>query len=307
MKLQQFKEIVAIAEHGSIRAAARQLRIAQPALTRSLAELERELGAPLFERRARGVLMTTIGKAVVLRATSLMQDVRRMCEEAEQLRGLTTGAVRVGLSIAAHLALLPATLRPFRSRYPETRMHIIEGFYPTLESGLRDGSVDFYVGPEPWGPLSPELSQEALFSNSRKVLCRAGHPLAKATSLAELGEADWATTSITVEAEDEMGVLFKRHGLPPPNLVLRSQSALTLITCLANSELLAMAPVQWGEFSLIKGALTVIPVKEELSAPAIVIIRRADLPLTPAATHLLDLMRRVRSRRGRALDAVPVK
>lgn len=65
MKLHHFREVVAIAERGSIRAAARHLAMAQPALTRSLAELERELGAPLFERRARGVVATALGQAFI--------------------------------------------------------------------------------------------------------------------------------------------------------------------------------------------------------------------------------------------------
>lgn len=126
------------------------------------------------------------------------------------------------------------------------------------------------------------------------MICRVGHPLAAATSLAGLCDAGWATTSITIEAGDEIGALFTQHGLPPPKLALRSQSALTLITCLLHSDILAMVPVQWTEFSLTRDLLTTIAVKEELAAPPIVMIKRADLPLTPAATHLLDLLRRTR-------------
>lgn len=293
MKLHHFRDAVAIAEQGSIRAAARHLRVAQPVLTRSLAELERELGAPLFERRARGVVATPLGQVFVRRAASITEEVRRTREEVDQLRGATTGNVTTGLSIAAHLELLPKTLRPFRLRYPEIRLHIIEGFYPTLEAQLRSGGVDFYVGPDPGRKLAPELTQELMFENRRIVLCRVGHPLAATTSLKHLTEADWATTSITADAQDELGAIFEQHRLPPPRLALRSQSALTLITCLANSDILAMSPLQWSKFAVTRGVLTVIPVKEELAAPSIVAIKRADLPLTPAATHLLDLMRRV--------------
>ena len=292
MKLQHFRDVVAIAEQGSIRAASRHLQVAQPALTRSLAELEHELGAPLFERRARGVVATPLGQAFVHRAASILQEVRRTREEVEQLRGSTTGTVTAGLSIAAHLALLPAALRPFRARYGHTRLHIIEGFYPTLELGLRQGSVDFYVGVDPGRQLAPELSREVLFANQRTVLCRAGHSLAGAASLRDLCGADWATTSITADAEDEIGLVFQQHGLPAPRLALRSQSALTLLTCLLHSDLLAMVPVQWNSFALTSGVLGAVAVREELAAPPIVVVRRADLPLTPAALYFLDLLRR---------------
>ncbi|WP_100961447.1 LysR substrate-binding domain-containing protein [Bosea sp. FBZP-16] len=296
MKLDHFEEVVAIAERGSMRAAARHLQIAQPALTRSLALLERELGAPLFERRARGVVATPLGDAFVARARSILTEIRRTREEVEQLRGAGTGTVTVGLSIAAHLALLPPSLRPFRARYPDIRLHIIEGFYPTLEERLRDGSVDFYIGPDGGAQPVPQLSREVLFHNRRIVLCRAGHPLAAATSLRELVGEDWVTTSITADAGDEINAFFARHGLPPPRLAVRSQSALTLLTCLANSDLLAMVPAQWERFEMTGKALTTIKVEEELTAPPLVLVRRSDLPLTPAALSLLDLMRRATSR-----------
>jgi len=131
-----------------------------------------------------------------------------------------------------------------------------------------------------------------LFPNRRTVVGRVGHPLAAVTSLGSLCNADWATTSITVNAEHELGVIFEKHKLPPPKLALRAQSALTLMTCLAHTDLLAMVPVQWTEFAPMRELLVRIPVQEELAAPPIVMIKRADLPLTPAATYLLDLMRR---------------
>ena len=294
MKLHHFREVISIAEQGSIRAAARSLQVSQPALTRSLAELERELGAPLFERRLRGVIATPLGQAFLARARSIMQEVRRAREEIEQLSGASAGTVNVGLSIAAHLALLPGVLGPFRKRYPDAKLHIIEGLYPTLEQGLRGGEIDFYVGVDPGGTAGAELSREIVFPNTRTVLCRTSHPLAGSTSLAQLCTAQWATTSITASAEDEFGAIFHLHGLSMPALCLQTQSALSLMICLLHTDLLAMVPVQWNEFDPTRGLLTAISVREELAAPPMVVIKRIDLPLTPAATYLLDLLKRGR-------------
>ena len=294
MKLHHFEAVVSISERGSIRAAARHLRLAQPALTRSLAELERELGAPLFERSARGVVATAIGRAFIVRATSILHEIQKTRDEIGQLSGACCGTVTVGLSMVAHLALLAPALRRFRTRYPGSRLHIIEGLYPTLSSDLEDGTVDFYIGPGPRldEKLLPSLCSEVLFAGRRTVLCRAGHPLASATSLRELADADWATTSITLEAERELGTTFERCGLRAPRIVIQSQSALTLLTCLVHTDTLAMAPPQWAEPIITGGALACIAVTEDLQAPDIVLVQRADLPLTPAAGHLLDLMRR---------------
>ncbi len=292
MKLHHFRHVVAIAERGSLRAAARHLQLAQPALTRSLGELESELGTALFERQARGMALTPMGHIFIRRANAILHEVRRAREEVEQLQGGTQGSVVAGLSIAPHIAMVPKALVPFRKRYPGVRLHIIEGFYSTLEAGLRGGSVDFFIGPEPDSALASDLVQESLFANTRKILCRRNHPLAGAKSLSELGDAEWATTSITLQAEEELGTVFASHHLPAPRLALQTQSALTLLVAIANSDILAMAPIQWMDLEPIGTVLQTIEVFEPLPAPTIVLIRKAGLPLTPAATFLLDLMRK---------------
>ena len=292
MKLNQLRDVAAIAEHGSLRAAARHLGLAQPALSRSVQELEHELGSPLFERRSRGMIPTPVGEAFVRRARAIMADVARARDEADQIRGATHGTVVAGLSIAAHMALLPRSLARFRARYPDVRLRLIEGFYPTLETGLKDGGVDFYIGPRPERSVPQDLVLEHLFDNNRVIMARIGHPLAGAASLDALAGAEWVTTSITHQATEELGALFARKGLPPPRLVMQTQSALSLIMALAYSDMLAMLPVQFTELPLTGGVLARIPVAERLPAPPIVLVRRAGLLLTPAAEAFVDLLRR---------------
>jgi DNA-binding transcriptional LysR family regulator len=281
MKINQLRDIVAISERGSLRAAARHLHSAQPGLTRSVRELERELGAPLFERRARGMVLTPMGEAFVRRAVAILHELERARDEVKQLHAGTSGRVVAGLSLVPHVAMLPKALRPFRTRYPHVQLDLIDSGYPTFEAGLKNGTVDFYVGPGPDGPRPPELVQEKLFDNVRIILGRKGHPLARAKSLSDLVGAEWTTTSVTFKAEEELGDLFAHHGLPTPRLGFRSQSALTLMVLLANTDLLAMVPIQWTKLVLASGALVPIPVRETLPAPPIVVIRRAALPLTP--------------------------
>ena len=297
MKLNQLRDVAAIAKQGSLRGAARALGLAQPALTRSVRELEHELGAPLFERARRGMTLTTVGEAFVRRANAILTDVQRAQEEVEQISGGIGGSLVAGLSIAAHIALLPRSLQRFRKRYPDVRLRILEGFFPTLESGLKDGSIDFYMGPRPATPIPEGLLMEKLFDNTRLIICRSGHPLARRAtpgapaSLEDLTGAEWVTTSITHLADDELGAFFKKHRLPPPRLVAQTQSALSLIMLLLYSDMLAMLPIQFTQFALVKNAMTSIPVRESLPAPSMVLIRRAGLSLTPAAEYLVDLLR----------------
>lgn len=297
MKLNQLRAIAAIAEHGSLRAAARHLGLAQPALTRSVHDLEHELGGALFERRARGMSLTPMGAAFARRAQTILNDVQRARDEAGQILGSATGTVVVGLSVAAHLATLPDVLMRFRARYPDVRLRIVEGLFPMLETELRDGTVDFYIGPTPSRPISKEFLVDLLFENTRVVVSRIGHPLSGAKELADLTQAEWVTTSVTYAAPDELNTLFVTRGLPPPRLTIQAQSALSMITAVACSDALAMVPIQFTDFALTKGVLAVIPVRDILPAPPITFVRRAGLTLTPAADWLADCCLRAISTR----------
>jgi LysR family transcriptional regulator of abg operon len=291
MKLNALRDFLAVAERGSLRAAARQMNLAQPALTRSIQELEKELGVVLFERRATGVALTPMGEMFLRRARAVRAELRHAQDELDQARGALHGHVRVCLSSASHMALLPNALRPFRQRYPEVKLDIIDALLPSVESELKDGTVDCYVGP-PFGPVPPELMVEKLFDNTRVVLARKGHPLAGARSLAELVDAEWVTTSITHQPEEELGPLFAQHGLPAPRLVVQGHSALTFICTVAYSDLLMMLPVQWMRSPLVRDWLQRIDVVEPLPTPPICIVRRNGLPLTPAAEYFCDMVRR---------------
>lgn len=303
MKLNALRDFLAVAERGGVRAAARHLGLPQPAITRNIHELERELGVTLFERSGRGSRLTPMGEAFQRRATAVRSELQRARDEIDQLRGLTHGRVSICLSSAPHLAFLPQVLRPFRQCFPDTALEIIDGVYPVVEGDLRDGTVDAYIGPVPEA-VPPELQREVLMKNTRVILGRAGHPLAQARSLRELVDAEWITTSITQRAEEELGPLFALHGLPAPRLVMRAQSSLTFLSTLLHTDLLMMLPVQWLRTPIAQGALTQIQVREALPAPPIGIVQRTGLPLTPAAEYFCDLARRAAVQAEREMKAL---
>jgi DNA-binding transcriptional LysR family regulator len=292
MKLDQLSHLTAIVEHRSLRAAARRLGVPQPALTRSIRSLEKELGAELFLREASGMVLTDAGRKFHVRASAIVHEARRAREELAQEAGSGTGKVVAALSIMPHVGMLPGALAPLRERYPHVHLQLIEGLFPDVESALRDGAIDFYLGAAPRQAPAPGLSVRHLFDNTRAVVSRKGHPLARARSLKGLGAAQWAITAVDYNFEDDLARLFASHDLPRPEVLLRARSAMSLMVALAHTDLLAMLPVQWGEFPLTRDTLQVIRVRELLPAPPIVCIRRPNLPLTPAAEYFLDLLLR---------------
>ncbi|MES2941788.1 MAG: LysR substrate-binding domain-containing protein [Pseudomonadota bacterium] len=299
MKMHHLRDLLAITEKGSINAAAKHLGIAQPALSRSVRELEHEIGVPLLERQSTGTVLTPMGVLFARRATSAVNELRRAREEIQQLQGAVHGTVVACVSSVSQIAFMSEALRPFYRSYPNVKLRIIEGVYPTVETRLKSGAIDFYIGAAPEGGPAPDLQQVKLFDNTRVVLARRGHPLAGARSLSELVDTDWVTTSITDHAESEFSNVFLRFDLPVPRLALISETALTWITAVANTDMLIMQPVQWAESPVITGLLAPIYVQEVIAAPAIVLIRRSSIPPTPAAEYLCDMLRRPASRYNR--------
>ena len=292
MKLEQLQHLLAIVESGSLRAASRRLNVPQPALTRSIRALERELHAVLFLRETTGMVLTPVGQRFHARASAIVNEERRAREEIAQNQGDEGGTVVAALSIMPHVGMLPRSLQTFRERWPKVKLQLMEGLFPDAESGLRDGSIDFYLGAAPREAPAPGLQMRHLFDNTRAVVCRQGHPLARARSLKALAGADWAITAIDYNAEEDLSELFAGHGMPRPDIQLRASSAMSIMVALAYTDLLAMLPVQWADFPLTHDALQLVKIRERLPAPSIVLVTKAGLPQTPAAEHFCDVLLR---------------
>lgn len=296
MKMHHLRDLLAVAEKGSINAAAKHLGVSQPALSRSVRELEKEMGAPLLERQATGAALTPMGNLFVRRASTAMNELRRARDEIQQLQGSVHGTVVACVSSMAHLTLLQEALGPFTQRYPNVVLRVIEGVFPVIDARIRSGQVDFYVGPAPESGTAPGLQLETLFATKRVVLARKGHPLARARSLAQLTEASWVTTSVTSQAEKEFSGVFSGRGLKVPKLALQTESALSWITAILSTDMLVMVPQMWLASPLTKDLTVAIPIEETLAGAPMSLVRRSSVPSTPASEYLCDLLRRTASR-----------
>ena len=295
MKLHHLRNVVAVVERGSLRAGARHLGLAQPAVSRSIKELEQELGLVLFERNKFGMTLTRAGEVFVRRAKGIQAELARTLEEMEHLKGEDRGTITVGCSSATLIAMVPTIVNRFHVKYPNIRIKLLEGSLPMLETQIRDGLVDLYYGPVAGGFTDPALLIELLFENERMIIGRKGHPLRFALTLADLVGASWVTTPMAIDSDSEVNSVFAAAGLPSPRIVMQASSAMNLAVIVATTDLLAPVPQQWMEIIKATGAMERIPVKEVTKAPKICAVRRANTPLTPAAEFLNDLAARAAS------------
>lgn len=289
MKMHQLRNVVAVVERGSLRAGAKHLGLAQPAVSRSIKELEQELGLTLFVRNKFGMTLTNAGEVFVRRAKAIQAEFARTLEEMEHLKGDDRGTITVGCSSATLLAIVPKIINRFQAKYPNIRIKLLEGSLPMLESQIRDGLVDLYYGPVAPGFVDPALVIDLLFENERMIVGRTNHPLRHATSLAELVGARWVTTPMAIDSDNEVNSVFAAAGLPAPSIAMQAASAMNLAVIVATSDLLAPVPQQWVELIRATGLMERIPVSEISKAPRICAVRRANAPLTPAAEYLNDI------------------
>lgn len=292
MKFNQLRDVITVAEKGSLRAASRHLGLAQSAMTKSIRLLEKELGAPLFERHKRGTVLTPMGTLFLQRARVATSELSRAREEVQQHLGGGAGSVVACLSIVPHMVLLPQVITPFLARYPQVKLTVLEGLgFAAVEKPLRDGEVDFFIGVEPTQRPSTGFVIEKLFDNERLVVARKGHPLRQAQSLADLVGARWVLGSATY-AEVTFAALFRKYRLPVPKQLTFAGSVLGQMQVLLHTDMLSVLPRQCLDTAPMKGLLVRIPIREAIVSPPIVLVRRASLPLTPAAEFFCDLARR---------------
>jgi LysR family transcriptional regulator, regulator of abg operon len=293
MKLSNIRDIIAVAQTGSLRAASRKLGITQPTMTRSIRDTEEELGLVLFKRNARGVEPTEMGQIVIRRAINIQAELQKIHEGLTQARGELSGQVSVAMSGAASIVLIPVVLQKFGERYPNALLKLTEAFFDGVEGDILSGEVDFYVGPFSSEATKKSLRVETLFENRRSIVARKGHPLTNASSLEELHNVRWVRPSLSDRRDEtDFEAVFEEINLPPPNVVVHAQSAVMTKLAVANSDLLTILPPQWSELSMHGQNLTVIASHENFHAAPVCIIRRSDLPLTPLAEAFYDMVQK---------------
>lgn len=291
MKINQLRDLIAVASKGSFRAAARHLNMTQSAISKSVSELERDLGTVLFDRHARGAVLTPMGERFVQRAHSALNELQRARDELQQLQGEHVGKVVACLSSGAQARLLHgAALRSFHKRYPRVVLELIEGQYQIAESGLKDGSIDFYIGPEPEGGVDCDLVTEHYYDNTLVILARKGHPLSHAKTLQELESAQWLSAA-TGQQVDDLSLLFKEYDVPAPHVSMLCKTIHTIILAVKHSDLIVLVPCSLAKLGLSLG-LSVIDIYISVKDPRTVFIRRFGMPLTPAAEYFSDMLHR---------------
>jgi len=147
--LRHLRAFCAVAEELSFRRASDRIGVAQPALSRTIKQLEEETGVTLFERTTRVTRLTEAGRAFLGHTQALLESLGEAVDLAQRVQKGIAGEVRVGFNDFAISGLLPETVRHFRAAYPEVEVHLIDATTPDMLSMVLDGALElaFHTGP----------------------------------------------------------------------------------------------------------------------------------------------------------------
>lgn len=180
MESRQLRYFCEIAEAGSFSAAAARLRVAQPALSRQIAALEKDLGAAVFHRGPSGVRLTVHGEILLRHADAMRVHAARAREEISTTLGHATGWVSFGTSPVLGSLVFGPVAEAMAKHYPGLRISFIEGVSATLVSGLYEGTLDIALTSRP--AHAPGIAFEKTFSEAVYLVGAQGMPMPKRVS-----------------------------------------------------------------------------------------------------------------------------
>ncbi len=293
LKLSLLRVADALDTHGSLLKASAALGLGQPALTRSLQELEEVLGTRLFERHARGVRPTEAGIVVIRLARRVLAELRRADEELDLVGNPEGGSVAVGVLPVAAVGVLPGALIRLKQRHPGIQVRLQQGRSEELLPLLAAREVELVVG-RLYAPARPDgFLREALWEEPISVLARADHPILATdgpVTKEALGRYDLVLPTVSQRVGQEIEQLLSLLGLAPA-APLRSSSYGFIREMLLATDCLSVMPRLMMAGDLLRGALRVVPLPIPAPPRPAGLILRAEGQPSPAASAFLACLR----------------
>ncbi|WP_176954907.1 LysR family transcriptional regulator [Streptomyces prasinopilosus] len=183
MRTEQLEYIAAVTRLGSLRRAAEELRISQPALSETVRNLERELGVDLLERKRSGATMSAAGQELLPHIVGILDAVDRLRAAAGEQHRIRR-MVRVGTVNAATVSLLMPVVREFRAGHPLTQVEVVGAQQSDIHRSLLEGGFDLGLVNHLEGDDMPAEFESVELLRGRPVVClRADSPLAARTEV----------------------------------------------------------------------------------------------------------------------------
>lgn len=300
MEFRHLRYFIAVGEEQHFGRAAERLRVAQPALSRQIQDLEREIGYELFDRLPRGVQLNAAGKALLADARRILLENQDAISQARRIAQGQVGALKIGFSQSlAWQGIFPESLRTFRTRFPgvdfQLRPMPSTEQFPLLQSGNLDAGFAYTMTPVP-----PDLDELRLGFVTLLLAVPAGHPLTKRKTvrLKHLTEERFicAPRSSNPLLFDTLVAKCARGGLTNMRIAQETASEqimLSLVACGAGVAFVSSSSQRAHPVDTV-----LLPVSDlKLQLPSGLIWRKGNT--SPLLANFVDELRRLAGKRSR--------
>ncbi len=245
LRMRQVALLLAIDRMGTLRAAAHELGMTQPAATKMLHELESALGHALFERVGRGLRLTASGACVLAYFQGLQGNLDALTRELAQIEQGGAGKLFIGSIMAASPAVLSQALIRLKETFPRLAIEITVDTSDRLTAALRRGDLDLVIG-RVADELDADFDFLPLADEALSIVAAPDHPLARKSSVsfAELLRYGWILQPHGSPMRDVLDNEFKAHRRQPPQGLIETSSILTTTNLLTQSQMVAVIPTE---------------------------------------------------------------
>lgn len=263
LSLRHLRMLAALADTGSLSGAAERLHVTQPAVSKTLAEVEAGLGQTLFARRGRNAGVTEAGKRLLVLAHRLDAELERGSAELGALASGSTGQLLIGATNASLPRLLPTAIAAMKAEQPMLTLSVRTHALGSMLDELRQGRLDLVLARMPEHDRPQDLRAHLLGPTRQVVVMSLKHPLARARQLdwQLLARQAWIWPLPGTHTRELQERFWQRAGLPWPTNRVESGDISLVLTLLQRLPLLALMPEDSARAAARAGLAKILPLE----------------------------------------------
>ena len=293
IRLRHLHTFVAVAQQGTLGRAAETLNLSQPALSKTLNELEQLTGTRLFDRGRLGAQLTLVGEQFLTHAVKVLDALNTAGQALNRKEESASDIVRVGALPTAALGILPAAIGQFHRQQKHATLQVATMNNTMLLAGLKSGEIDIGIGRMSDPELMSGLNYELLFLESLKLVVRPGHPLLQETvTLSRVMEWPVVVSPKGTLPRQNAETLLQSQGCKIPTGCIETLSASLSRQLTVDYDYVWFVPSGAVKDDLRRGLLAALPVPTQGAGEPIGILTRVDATLTAGTQTLLSAIRK---------------
>ena len=295
IKLHDLRLLICVIEERSMSKAAALLNTGQPAISRSIAELDHALGVRLLDRSRQGIKPTEYGRALLDGGTAVFDDLRQTVKKIEFIADPTVGEVRVGCNPFLAASFVSAAVDRLSRRYPRIVFRLVTAYTETLLRELTARNVDLLITRRFGSVADKRFDYEFLFADAYSVAAGARNPWVRRhkIELADLVDEPWVLPPPEGLLGSVATAAFRASGLDYPRATVISEPLEVRISLLATGRFISIFPDYVFRFTLGRAELRTLPVRHSMSSVPVGIVTLKNRILNPVAELFIDSAREV--------------